>query len=103
MKCAASAEIARSASANVSRLGGCAVTCCLFKGSSSANPAGCRAKIRRNNPSSVGDVLVWITASFRLWVGSVPPGLREIPGQGGGHGLFYPIPACDPLLLHVKQ
>src|SRR6202012_3788284 len=64
MKCADSAEIARSASAKVRRFGGWPVTRGLLSGSSSASALGCRARIRRNSPSSVGDVLVWITGSL---------------------------------------
>src|SRR5665213_3756096 len=103
MKCAASAEIARSASANVRRLGGWPVTRGLLSGSSSASAFGWRARTRRNSPSSVGDALVWITASFGLRVRSVPPGLREISRQRSGCRPFYPIPARDPLFLKVKQ
>ena len=33
----------------------------------------------------------------------LPPGFREISGQGGGLRPFYPIPARDPLLLNVKH
>src|SRR5437763_238510 len=33
----------------------------------------------------------------------MPPGLRQIAGQRGGRRPFYPIPAREPLLLHVKQ
>src|SRR5665647_196206 len=103
MKCAASAEIARSAPAKVSRLGGCPVTRALLRGSSSASASGFRAMTRRNNTSSVGDALFWITGSLRLSLRPLPPGFREIAGQGGGLGPFYPIPARDPLLLNAKQ
>ena len=41
--------------------------------------------------------------SFGLRVRSLPPGLREIPAQGGGCWPLYPIPAGDPLFLNVKQ
>ena len=57
MKCADNAAMARSASAKVSRFGRCPVMRGLLSGSSSAKASGCRAKIRRNNPSSVGDAL----------------------------------------------
>src|SRR5260370_29361637 len=103
MKCADSAEIARSACAKVRRFGGCPWTRCLLSGSSSASASGCRARIRRNNPSSVGDALVWITGSLWSRVRLLPPGFREIPRQGGSCWPFYPIPARDPLLLNVKQ
>src|ERR1700676_2230692 len=75
----------------------------LFKGSTSASASGCRARTRRNSPSSVGVALVWITGSLRLRVRPVPPGFRKIPRQGGGTWPFYPIPARYPLLLNVKQ
>src|SRR6202043_4104136 len=101
MKCADSAEIARSASAKVRRFGGWPVTRCLLDGSSSASASGFRARIRRNNPSSVGETLV--TGSLRLRLRLLPPGFREIPGQGGSCRTFYPIPARDPLLSDVKQ
>src|SRR6202051_207495 len=103
MKCAASAEIARSAPAKVSRLGGCAVTRALLRGSSSASASGFRARTRRNNPSSVGEALFWITGSLRLSLRPLPPGFREIARQGGGLRPFYPIPPRDPLLLHAKH
>ena len=61
MKWADSAVIARSASAKVRRLGGWPVMLALLSGSSSANASGVRARIRRNNPSSVGVALGWIT------------------------------------------
>src|SRR5664279_3854254 len=103
MICADSAVIARSACANVSRLGGWPVIRCLSKGSSSAGASGLRARIRRNNPSSVGVALTWFKGSFRLSVRLLPPGFREIARQSSGTWPFYPIPACDPLLLNVKQ
>src|SRR5712671_5095023 len=103
MKWAASAEMARSACAKVRRFGGWPVMRCLLSGSSSASASGCRARIRRNSPSSVGEGLVWITASLWLWTRLLPPGFREIPRQGGGYRPFYPIPACDPLLADVKK
>src|ERR1700688_4438011 len=103
MKCAASAEIARSAPAKVSRLGGCAVTRALLRGSSSASASGFRARIRRNNTSSVGDTLFWITGSLRLPLRPLPPGFREVAGQSGSLGPFYPIPPRDPLFLNAKQ
>src|SRR5487761_2003787 len=95
--------MARSACAKVRRLGAWPVMRCLFSGSSNAGASGCRARIRRNNPSSVGDTLVWITGSLGLRDRAVPPGLRKIPRQGGGFRTFYPIPAGDPLLLNVKK
>src|ERR1700686_2258578 len=101
MKCADSAEIARSASAKVSRFGGWPVTRCLLRGSSSAGASGFRARMRRNNPSSVGETLV--TGSLWLRLRPFPPGFREIPGQGASCRPFYPIPARDPLLPDVKQ
>src|ERR1700761_9769129 len=61
MKCADRAEIARSACANVRRLANCPVTRGLLTGSISASASGWRASTRRNNPSSVGDAVVWIT------------------------------------------
>src|SRR6202142_1800231 len=116
MKCADSAAMARSASANVRRLGGWPVTRGLLSGSSSASASGCRARIRRNSPSSVGDGLVWLTASLWLiglglirlgliwlgWVRFLPPGFREISCQRGGPRPFYPIPPRDPLFLDIK-
>src|SRR5260370_35471909 len=101
MKRADSAEIARSASANVRRFGGSAVTRWLLGGSSSASASGFRARIRRNNPSSVGEALV--TESLGLGLRLLPPGFRKISGQGGSCRPFYPIPARDPLLSDVKQ
>src|SRR6202162_3622926 len=95
--------MARSACAKVRRLGAWPVMRCLLSGSSNGGASGCRARIRRNSPSSVGDTLVWITGSLGLGDGALPPGLRKIPGQGGGFRTFYPIPACDPLLLNVKK
>src|SRR6202035_1712057 len=108
MKCAASAVIARSASAKLRRFAGWPVTRGLSSGSTSAKASGLRARIRLNRTSSVGDVLVWITGSLRLSslrsrVRPLPPGFREIPRQGGGLWPFYPIPAGDPLLLRIKQ
>src|SRR3982074_2443937 len=103
MKCADNAVIARSACAKVRRVGGCPVMRCLFRGSTSASASGCRARIRRNSPSSVGVALVWITGSLRLRVRQGPPGFGKIPRQGGGTWPFYPIPARYPLLLNVKQ
>src|SRR5882757_6985889 len=76
---------------------------CLFRGSTSASASGCRARTRRNRPSSVGVALVWITGSLRLRGRPVPPGFRKIARQGGGTWPFYPIPARYPLLLNVKQ
>src|SRR3984957_1082911 len=75
----------------------------LLEGSNSASRSGCRARIRLNNPSSVGEGLVWVTASFRLQVRLLPPRFREIPAQRGGLRPFYPIPARDPLFPDVKQ
>src|ERR1700722_20575818 len=75
----------------------------LLEGSNSASRSGCRARIRRNNPSSVGEGLVWVTASCRLQVRLLPPRFREIPAQRGGLRPFYPIPARDPLFPDVKQ
>src|SRR5258707_6296840 len=103
MKCADSAEMARSASAKVRCLGGWPVMRCLFWGSRNASASGCRARTRRNNPSSVGDALFWITGSFRSRFRLLPPGLGEISRQGGGTWPFYPIPARDPLLSCIKQ
>src|ERR1700754_2665231 len=103
MKCAASAEIARSACSKVSRFGASPVTRSLLTGSISAVSSGCRARTRRNSPSSVGDGLFWITASLWLRVRSLPPRLREISHHGGGHRSFYPIPARNPLLSDIKQ
>src|SRR5258707_14796538 len=101
MKRADCAEMARSASAKVRRFGGSPVTRCLLAGSSSASASGFRARIRRNSPSSVGEALV--TESLGLRLRLLPPGLREIPGQGGSCWPFYPIPAPDPFLSDVKQ
>src|SRR5436309_11110540 len=103
MKCAASEEMARSASAKVRRFAGKPVTRCLLMGSSSASASGFRASIRRNNTSSVGDAAVWITESLRFLVRPSPPSFREIAGQRSGIWLFYHIPACDPLLLNTKH
>src|SRR3982074_1968626 len=103
MKCADSEEIARSASAKVRRFGGWPVARCLLSGSSSASPSGLRARIRRNNPSSVGDALVWITGSLRLRLRPLPPGLRPRPFPPDRLRQLYPIPARDPLLSCVKQ
>src|SRR5512140_524789 len=103
MKCAASAEIARSAPAKVRRLAGCPVTRALLRGSSSASASGFRARTRRNSTSSVGDALFWITGSLRLSLWPLPPGFREITGQGGGLGPFYPTPPRNPVLLNAKQ
>src|SRR3979411_606636 len=103
MKCADSEEIARSACAKVRRFGGWPVTRCLLSGSSSASASGFRAKIRRNNPSIVGDALFWITGSLWSRVRLLPPGFREITRQGSGRRSFYHIPAPDPLLSNVKQ
>src|SRR5450631_805208 len=61
MKWADSAVMARSASVKVRRLGGWPVMFALLSGSSSASASGVRARIRRNNPSSVGVALGWIT------------------------------------------
>src|SRR3984957_1122378 len=117
MKCAANADMARSARAKVRRLGGWPGMGCFLGGSSNASASGCRARIRRNSPSSVGDMLVWITRSLRLQelglqeLGlnepgltdrPLPPRFREISGQGGSLRPFYPIPSGDPLLLNVK-
>src|ERR1700733_12569708 len=105
MKCADSAEMARSACAKVRRLGAWPVTRGLLRGSISASASGWRPSTRRNSPSSVGDGVFWITGkeSFGLRCRSLPPGLREIPRQRDGRRPFYPIPACDPLLSDVKN
>src|SRR5436190_8198324 len=103
MKCAASEEIARSASAKVRRFAAKPVTRCLLRGSSSASASGFRASIRRNNTSSVGDAAVWITESLRFLVRPSPPSFREIAGQRSGIWRFYHIPARDPLLLNAKH
>src|SRR2546423_7112632 len=103
IKCAASAEMARSASAKLKRFAVKPVTRCLLMGSSSASASGFRASIRRNNTSSVGDAAVWITESFRFLVRPSPPSFREIAGQRSGIWLFYHIPARDPLLLNAKH
>src|SRR5437764_12285581 len=103
IKCAASAEIARSASAKVKRFAVKPVTRCLLMGSSSASASGFRASIRRNNTSSVGDAAVWITESLRFLVRPSPPSFREIAGQRSGIWLFYLIQARDQLLLHYKH
>src|ERR1700710_812019 len=119
MKCADSAVIARSACAKVRRLGGWPVMRALFRGSASASASGCLASTLRNNPSSVGVALIWITGSlgsritcfedhlvsgsFGLRLRPLRPGFRQVSGQRGGDRSFYPIPACDPLLLHVKE
>src|SRR5580698_7885973 len=105
MKCADSAEMARSACANVRRLANCPVTRGLLTGSISARASGCRANTRRNNPSSVGDGVFWITGkgSSGGRCRSLPPGFREIARQRCCRWPFYPIPARDPLLPDVKN
>src|SRR5690349_16304397 len=103
MKWAASAEIARSACAKVRRFGGWPVMRFLLMGSIRANASGLRPNMRRNNTSSVGDTLVWITASLRLLLRPRPPGLREISRQRSSLWPFYTIPARDPLLLDAKH
>src|SRR6201996_6342810 len=105
MKCADNAEIARSACAKVSRLANCPVTRGLLTGSISASASGWRASTRRNNPSSVGDGVFWITGrnSSGWRCRSLPPGLREIARQRDGRWPFYPIPPRDPLLPDVKN
>src|SRR5260370_984257 len=77
-------------------------------GAVSAIASGCRAKTRLNNPSSVGEAVGWVTAStsvasFRLRVRLLPPRFRQVARQRRGCRPFYPIPAREPLLLHVKQ
>src|SRR4029077_10299601 len=79
MKWAASAEIMRSAWAKVRRFGVWPVMRCLFGGSISAGASGCRARIRLNNVSSVGEAVGWVTGSLRrrhlvrftTWFGSL--------------------------------
>src|ERR1700761_5920528 len=102
MKCAASAETARSACWKVSRFGARPVTRSLLTGSISAVSSGCRARTRRNSPSRCGDGLFWMTASLCLRFRSLPPRLREVSHHGGGYRPFYPIPARNPLLCDVK-
>src|SRR5882757_7258328 len=108
MKCAARAEIARSACAKERRLRVWPVMRCLLRGSTSASESGCRARTRLNRASSVGEAVGWVTgstsvASLRLRVRLLPPRLRQIARQRRGRRPFYPIPAREPLLLHVKQ
>src|SRR4030095_9853854 len=114
MKCAASDEIMRSACAKVRRFGGWPVMRSLFGGSTSASASGCRARFRLNNGSRVGEAVGWVTALLRLChegctVGDsfrfrlLPPGFRQIACQRGCYRPFYPIPARDPLLLHVNN
>src|SRR6478736_893340 len=104
----------RSACAKVRRFGGWPVMRCLFGGSTSASASGCRARLRLNSVSSVGEAVGWVTALLRLcqglgrFAGSLrfrllPPGFRQVARQRGGGRMFYPIPPRNPLLLHVKD
>src|SRR5262245_18824539 len=114
-KCAASADMARSACAKVRRRVGRPVMRGLLKGSSSAKAFGCRARMRWKRTSRVGEALGWVTefgciaslASFlRIGLRLIrlpPPGFRQIARQRYGRRPFYPIPSGDPLLRHVKQ
>src|SRR6516165_1670555 len=114
MKCAAKAEIARSACAKVSRRGGWPVILGLLSGSTNAIASGLRAKMRWNNALSVGDALVWFTSApssnqtlslhlFRPCLRLLPPGFREVSDQRRRHRSFYPIPSRDPLLAGIEH